>query len=167
MRKLWSFLDIVWSEAVQYSFAAEKALISGIDFKDSESLWNSLDSSIKEPIYEWLSSYRFCEHVKPEALISENIWGFVLRKMLLAIEIPCIDHSEQNRLQCFPEFNTSHLEAIGAKFFTDFVFTAGCSGLPIFFAELAISSDQVHKDVKKLAVQMAGALWIDSREWEF
>lgn len=58
MRKLWSFLDIVWSEAVQYSFAAEKALISGIDFKDSESLWNSLDSSIKEPIYEWLSSYR-------------------------------------------------------------------------------------------------------------
>jgi hypothetical protein len=31
-----SILGIIWSEAVQYPFTAEKALISGIDFKNSE-----------------------------------------------------------------------------------------------------------------------------------
>ena len=115
---------------------------------------------MKEVIIDWLRNYRYSPNVKPEALISKNIWGFIIRKLLISIESSCNLHTQSDRLQCFPEYNCKNIPAIGAHFFTDFVFTCGNLGLPIFFAELvAMTNAQLHKDIKKLAVQMAGSLF--------
>ena len=125
-----------------------------------------MENSTKALIVGWLENFRKSSNVKPEALISGNLWEFVIRKILLSIEESCVsNHSNQSMLQCFGEYDIGNLKSMGTKFYTDFVFTAGCHGLPVLLVELQASRKLfhakrplIHKDLKKLAVQMSAVL---------
>ena len=83
-----------------------------------------------------------------------------------------LNEANSRQVQCFGQFNTGHVAAISKSFFTDQVFLAGCSGLPLLMVEMAADlrlykvknvheiphPPEMHKDLKKLAVQMGGVL---------
>jgi len=176
-----SLMGILWTEGIAIpqigTFRNNEALESlhetslqlDLDF----AVWENFEETDKREIISWVNEFRVNPNVKPEALILSNLWGYLLRKITMCIEKVCdSDHTQRSKLQCFPEFNTSSIEAMGKTFFTDFVLTAGCKGLPQFFAELeshclldmitqtstSINNRVLSKDLKKLSVQMAGAL---------
>lgn len=138
--------------------------------KDDNNIWKDMDASAKTEIFKWADKFRASPNVKPEALISGNLWGYILRKMTMSIEENGNDdQNDMSQMQLYGEFKTATVEAIGANFFTDFAITAGCKGLPLFLAELesrgiskiisrSADKDQIHKDMKKLSIQMAGVL---------
>ena len=160
-----SQLGIFWSEIVSLGLELEQeeAPITVADMDH----WNRMETSSKALIVQWLKDFRKSSFVKPETLISGNLWGFIIRKIMLSIEENCnSSHSRESVLQCFGEYNIGNLTAMGTKFYTDFVFTAGCHGLPLLLVELQAShklfrakKPRIHKDLKKLAVQMSAVLF--------
>lgn len=131
-----------------------------IDFRDSKVFWTDLDPSKKDIIIFWLNNYTQSLNAKPEAQISINRWGFLIRILLLARETSCNYHQRENRLEFYPEFNCRNIPALGSSLYTDFVFTCGRNGLTIFFSKLkAGNQNKIHPDNKNLAVQMAGVLF--------
>jgi hypothetical protein len=176
-----AFLGILWSEII--AFPGIKSLKSTVAFKNlsdtsieldsNSSVWDDFDENDKNEIINWANQFCASPNVKPEALISGNLWGFILRKIAMCLEKNCqSSHDQKSKIQLFGEFRAGSIEAIGSNLYTDFVITAGCTGMPLFMAELESrgilhlisskpsSSDKryLHKDMKKLAVQMAGVL---------
>ena len=169
-----SQLGIIWSEnlnlAVWKTEEKEKfkILLQGsVTLIDSVDYWSRIEDSAKIAILEWMQNFRRSSLVKPEALISGNLWGFILRKILLSIEGNCnVNHNNQSMLQCFGEYNIGSLKSMGTSLSTDYVFTAGCRGLPLLLVELQASrklfrtkKPSMHKDLKKISVQMSAVLF--------
>lgn len=175
-----SLLGILWSKILELprirNFASTNQALEclqetslQLDFENS-SVWDRFDENDKNEIFEWIDQFRASPNVKPEALMSSNLWGYLLRKILFCIENGCqAGHDQNSKLQFFGEFNTNVVKSLGKTFFTDFVITPGCTGSPLFLAELesggilnliqnGSSSTDDHKDLKKLAIQMAGVL---------
>lgn len=148
-----ALLGIIWTAALPVPDVEQM-----ISFADTDLFWDGMARSTHNAILKWIRGFKFRSQGNPKALISANIWGFVIRELILSIESSC-GHSDEEQLECIPEYKTSNVSALGAKFYTDFVFMCGCSGLPLFFVELAVNSAGIHKDLKKLAVQMAGTLF--------
>jgi hypothetical protein len=171
-----SIIGIVWTEALKVPLVERQSTYELKDYlKLSEvpDVWNQLDDQDRNSVWIWVSEFYLTNQGKPEANISQNLWGYVLRKLLISVESSVCSggHVETNKLQCFSEYSTENMNTIRGKFYTDMVFLADCTGSPIFFVELAADPGMhsrgqgrsapkvfMHKDLKKMAIQMAAAL---------
>ena len=94
-----SQLGIFWSEIVSLCLELELEE-APIKVADTDH-WNRMETSTKELIVQWLKDFRKSSFVKPKALISGNLWGFVIRKIMLSIEENCnSNHSRESVLEC-------------------------------------------------------------------
>lgn len=142
------------------------------DFK--EDTWNcTLSEASKSYILNWIKAFTVIYNCRPEALITGNLWSVVLRFIALGIEDACTKHSDESdgKIQCFCGLKLESIKAFGGrKYFTDLVYLAGCSGLPLLTVEIAPNYDiytktpadirfpSLHQDTKKLAVEIGTVL---------
>lgn len=171
-----SLLGILWSDiaAIPEVLAINNRITSvelgrkTVDFSSvDEGPWtNEFDEQARAEIIDWAKQFCLSPFVKPESLISSNLWGYIIRKMFLTLENRCSRLPKSSKLQVFSEFSAKNITALNAKFYTDYAVMAGCKGVPLLLAELesrelfqkSKGNRSRHKDLKKLAVQMGSVL---------
>jgi hypothetical protein len=84
-----TFLGILWSEII--AFPGIKSLKSTVAFKNLSDTSIELDSNSSvwddfDEIINWANQFCASPNVKPEALISGNLWGFILRKIDMCLK---------------------------------------------------------------------------------
>lgn len=95
----------------------------------------------------WISNFVGSKVVKAEALISGNLWSYVFRRIILALETGSRSQNDSDiQIECFNEYNTDNIEAIGTRFYTDLVYLAGSSGLPLMMVEMAAESRKYNNE---------------------
>lgn len=158
-----SLMGIIWTQTLNLiKRKASRINVQPVfNIRDEPDAWSQIEKKVQDEIIYWIGKHDESMFVKQEALIYDQIWIILFRRIILAMEDRCLIHKNRRvEMKCFGEFNTSNLKTIGRRFYTDLVYLAGSSGLPLMMMEIEVSEHAgfIHKDLKKLAVQLSGVL---------